>query len=199
MNGNLLIMAYPYQGSILTSFRWASDYAHPTVYQGNAKLTQISSTISSAHYSLIFRCQNCLQWSQGEEQGAAPTSEGYLVLGCAYSSRSPANGACPNTLIVQQHDSQEIFAARFNNAAVNPSYTAWAAKAASTVTGACGGQTANPTPPTPSCSKKYTVISGDYCYLIAVNNGLTLDQFYTYNPGLICNPLQIGEVVCVKY
>jgi len=217
MNDNLLLLAYPQEGKVLTSFRWAENYALPFLYTGNARLTQVSSTVNATHYSLIFRCQNCLKWQQGaSEVGGAPSSEGYMVLGWCYATASPANGACPNTLSVRQHNSQGIFAARFNDAVANPSYSAWAAKATSVVAGSCGGgrptavpsivtsvttlrpPTVVPTPPANSCAKTYTVQSGDYCYLIATNNGLSLDQLYSINPGLNCSPLQIGVVVCVK-
>ncbi|KAK3321309.1 hypothetical protein B0T19DRAFT_445081 [Cercophora scortea] len=218
MNSNLLLVAYPQQNTILTSFRWATDYHLPAAYTGAAKLTQISSTINATHYSLLFRCQNCLKWSQGAESGSAPTSEGYLVLGWCHATSSPVSGTCPASLVVRQHNDQGIFPARFNSGAVNAAYASWAAKATNTVTGSCGNaatpgsststrvtstaKTApmpTPTPASPgSCAKTYTVKAGDYCYLIATNNGITLDQLYRYNPALVCNPLQVGAVVCVQ-
>ena len=49
-----------------------------------------------------------------------------------------------------------------------------------------------------SCDTQHTVTSGEYCYLIAQNAGLSLDQFTGINPGLSCDNLQIGTVVCIK-
>jgi len=49
-----------------------------------------------------------------------------------------------------------------------------------------------------SCDSEHTVQSGEYCYLIASENGLSLDQFESMNPGLNCDDLQIGTVVCVS-
>ncbi|KAK3684115.1 hypothetical protein B0T22DRAFT_493669 [Podospora appendiculata] len=216
MNSNLLLVAYPQQNTILTSFRWATDYHMPAAYTGTAKLTQLSSTVNTTHYSLLFRCQNCLRWNQSAtETGSAPTSQGYLLLGWCHATSSPVSGTCPASLVVRQHDNQGIFAARFNGNAVNAAYASWAAKATNTATGSCGDARAStsttlvtystakatPTPMPPasgSCAKTYTVKTGDYCYLIATNNGITLDQLYRYNPGLVCNPLQIGLVVCVQ-
>lgn len=210
MVNNLLLVAYPDQGKVLTSFRWATEYRPPVVYTGNAALTQISSTVNSTHYSLIFRCRNCLQWSQGENSGAAATSDGYLVLGWCHAQSSPNNGACPSSLSVRQHETQNILAVRFNSAVANRSYTSWVSKATATVTGRCGGGSSTatitgtprtttstaPTPP-PGCSERYTVTAGDYCYLVATQHGITLDQLYKYNPGLNCDNLQIGRVLCV--
>jgi chitinase len=49
-----------------------------------------------------------------------------------------------------------------------------------------------------TCDRQYTVQPGEYCYLIAQNNGLSLDQFYSLNPGINCDNLQIGQVVCLS-
>ncbi|KAJ3070929.1 hypothetical protein HK102_006552 [Quaeritorhiza haematococci] len=55
-----------------------------------------------------------------------------------------------------------------------------------------------PSPSTPSnCGRQYTVVAGDYCYGIAEKNGLEFSQFTALNPGLVCDPLSIGAVVCV--
>ena len=48
-----------------------------------------------------------------------------------------------------------------------------------------------------SCDNQHTVQAGEYCWLIATDNGLSMDDFYSLNPGLDCNNLQIGVVVCV--
>ncbi|KAF5371213.1 hypothetical protein D9758_004116 [Tetrapyrgos nigripes] len=54
----------------------------------------------------------------------------------------------------------------------------------------------NTTPSSTGCGKiPYTVKSGDYCWLIANNNGLTVDQLQSYNPGMDCGNLQIGLVL----
>jgi len=53
---------------------------------------------------------------------------------------------------------------------------------------------------TPSaCTKYYTVVSGDYCYLISTNFGITLAQLYAFNPSLDTNcDLAIGQVLRVS-
>jgi len=141
MTNSLLLMAYPYQNDILTSFRYATGYDMPDVYTGNATLTQISSTITASTYTLIFRCQDCLSWSQGGQSGKASTSAGALVLGWTQAIAAPGNAACPSQVTLAQHDTQGIFGAQLDSNAANPSYTAWAAKATKTVTGTCGAAT----------------------------------------------------------
>ncbi|KAK3364532.1 hypothetical protein B0T25DRAFT_530446 [Lasiosphaeria hispida] len=45
--------------------------------------------------------------------------------------------------------------------------------------------------------KDYRVVAGDYCWLIATSHGMTLEQFLNKNPGLICDNLPIGALVCL--
>jgi chitinase len=48
----------------------------------------------------------------------------------------------------------------------------------------------------------YTVASGDYCYLIATNNGITTDDLTTFNANTWgwngCAGLQPGQKLCVS-
>ncbi|KAI0427264.1 fungal cellulose binding domain-containing protein [Xylaria sp. FL1042] len=166
MTNSLLIMAYPYQDEILTSFRYATGYDLPDVYTGDAKLTQISSTINSTHYSLIFRCQNCLSWDQDGATGSASTSAGFLVLGWCNAFPSPDNPSCPDQVGIVQHDNgQSIFGAVLDSNAANPSYTQWASKATATVTGSCGSTTTPTTTPT-STPTGIPVPSDTYDYIV---------------------------------
>ncbi|KAK0644235.1 hypothetical protein B0T16DRAFT_460312 [Cercophora newfieldiana] len=218
MVGSLLLLAYPSNGKVLTSFRWATDYAPPGVYTGAAKLTQVSSVVNSTHYSVIFRCRDCLAWDQDGEAGSAPTSVGFMVLGWAHSANAPSNAGCADTAGVRIHSSQGLFGAVYGDDIASPLYSSWAAKATNTVTGSCAGSgpvvvtsvvalpprpTASvgpiiPGPIVPACARSYKVVAGDYCWKIATENGLSLDQLYQINPGLKCEPLEIGVVVCLR-
>lgn len=142
MTNSLLLMAWPYEGQILTSFRFASGYTSPDVYTGDAKLTQISSTVDASHFTLIFRCQNCLAWDQDGASGSASTSAGSLVLGWASALRALSNPSCPTEVSIGFHSNgQSIWGATLDQNAANPSYSEWAAQATATVTGSCGGTT----------------------------------------------------------
>ncbi|KAL1922191.1 uncharacterized protein VTP21DRAFT_9730 [Calcarisporiella thermophila] len=48
------------------------------------------------------------------------------------------------------------------------------------------------------CAKEYKVQSGDSCWKIATDNGLSLEVFLRLNPKLDCGKLAIGSQVCVK-
>ncbi|ROV99124.1 hypothetical protein VMCG_06665 [Cytospora schulzeri] len=112
------------------------------VYTGNATLTQISSTINSTHYTLIFRCQGCLSWDQDGATGSVSTSSQFWLIGWAQANPSPGNPTCPDDIELVQHDNgQSLFPANLDDSAANPSYSSWAALATKTVTGSCGTST----------------------------------------------------------
>ncbi|KAI0445879.1 fungal cellulose binding domain-containing protein [Xylaria telfairii] len=166
MTNSLLLMAYPYKNQVLTSFRYATGYDNPEVYTGNAKLTQISSTVNSTHYSVIFRCQNCLSWDHGGATGSVSTSAGFLVLGWCNAFPSPGNPSCADTVSIVQHDNgQSIFGASLDSNVANPSYSQWAAKATATVTGSCGTTTTPTSTPT-AAPTGVPVPSGTYDYIV---------------------------------
>ncbi|OZJ03226.1 hypothetical protein BZG36_03445 [Bifiguratus adelaidae] len=50
-----------------------------------------------------------------------------------------------------------------------------------------------------SCSKAYTVVSGDYCDKIGTQFGITFAQLRNWNPSInsACTNLSIGQVLCV--
>ncbi|PQE05165.1 hypothetical protein CJF30_00011307 [Rutstroemia sp. NJR-2017a BBW] len=70
-------------------------------------------------------------------------------------------------------------------------------------TTAAGNGIATPTPiqtdMTTSCKKFHLVASGDECGVIATNAGITLANFYKYNPGIgsTCGSLWLGYYVCI--
>ncbi|KAH6558831.1 hypothetical protein KP509_1Z042700 [Ceratopteris richardii] len=57
--------------------------------------------------------------------------------------------------------------------------------------------TSNSSPPSGSCTT-YIVKSGDTCYAISQVNGISLSNLESWNSGINCNNLQIGQVVCVS-
>ncbi|KAJ5822840.1 Cellobiose dehydrogenase cytochrome [Penicillium robsamsonii] len=154
MTDSLLLLAYPNGEDILTSFRYTTEYHKPDVYTGNAKLTQISSAINATHYSLIFRCSNCLQWTQGGASGNATTSAGLVNLGWVQSFAAPGNPGCPSDISLHYHDNgHNIWAATLKNAP-NKSYTDWTKLPQTTVTGSCSTTAAPSSTRIPSSSTR---------------------------------------------
>jgi cellobiose dehydrogenase (acceptor) len=137
---SLLLMAWPYQGQVLTSFRFITDYFMPDVYGGNATLTQISSWVNSTGYEVTYRCQNCMSWDQDGNSGAVQTSQAndVLVLGRAQAADGPTSASCPHEIAFGFHNNgYGEWGAGLENI-TSPSYSAWAALATQTVLGSCG-------------------------------------------------------------
>lgn len=148
MTNTLLLMAYPHGDEILTAFKWATAYEMPVPYAGDAKLTQISSTINATHYTLIYRCEGCLAWSQDGTTGSVSTSSAFMLLGWCWASDSPGNADCAEDVTLQQHDTQSIFGATLDASAANAEYDEWTALATKVVPGSCDGDDPGPTPTT---------------------------------------------------
>lgn len=150
MTNALLITAWPHEDEVYTSLRYATGYSMPDVYAGDAEITQVSSTINSTHFTLIFRCKNCLQWDHNGLTGGASTSSGALILGWVQAFPSPGNPTCPDEITLEQHNNgMGIWGAGLDENAANPSYTEWAAQATKTVTADCGGPTETDVVPVP--------------------------------------------------
>lgn len=150
---DLLLMAWPYTGgdnnnTILTSFRWATDYFPPDPYTGipAPSLTQISFSVNDTGYELLYRCQGCLSWAQpagdgtteAEGVGLAPTAVGgQLQMGHAQSFDAPGNAACPEGITVGFHDNGYGQWVADLAGAAREEYEQWKGLDARTVEGDC--------------------------------------------------------------
>ena len=139
----LLLMAWPYEDQVLTSFRYATGYSEPVRYTGNATLTTLASTVSDTAFEIVYRCENCFVWSQDGAAGQVSTSMGSTVLGRAASNEAPGNPGCPNDITIPYH--RRLFGqygASFANAtaAAYSDYAALPPKPTTTAT-TCAGAT----------------------------------------------------------
>lgn len=121
MTNSLLITAWPHEDTVYTSLRYATGYAMPDVYSGNAEITQVSSKINETHFTLIFRCKDCLKWDHNGQVGGPSTTGGALVLGWVQAFPSPGNPTCPAEITLEQHDNgMGIWGAVLDAGAANP-------------------------------------------------------------------------------
>ncbi|KAL4944374.1 hypothetical protein BDV06DRAFT_233379 [Aspergillus oleicola] len=139
MNSDLLLVAYAQDDQILTSFRFSSGYSMPSVYAGDATLTQISSTIDKDGFELLFHCKDCLAWDHEGVTGNATTSAGQLILAWAQGSESPTDASCPDDLSLVQHEAQGIWVGKLDEKAASAKYSTWTDLATETVDGTCSG------------------------------------------------------------
>ncbi|RYO74473.1 hypothetical protein DL764_010817 [Monosporascus ibericus] len=143
MTQALLLVAWPYDDQVLTSFRYATGYSSPVPYTGDAKLTQIASKMNETHFELQYRCENCFSWDHDGSTGSVSTSDGFLVVGRAAANAVPSNAQCATEAVMQQHNNGFGQFGAGLEGVPNESYSAWAEKATATVTGSCGS---GPTP-----------------------------------------------------
>jgi hypothetical protein len=104
MSHSLLLVAWPYNGTVYTSFRYATGYTLPNLYTGDAKLTQIASRVTADSFEVLYRCQNCFFWDYEGDKGNSTTSQGFLTLGWAGSKGGVRGPTCPDTATFGFHD-----------------------------------------------------------------------------------------------
>ncbi|KAK4239955.1 cellobiose dehydrogenase [Achaetomium macrosporum] len=139
MTQALLLVAWQYNGTVYTSFRYATGYTLPGVYTGDAKLTQISTNVTATSFELLYRCQNCFAWSQEGTTGSVSTSQGNLVLGRAASKQGLENPTCPDQATFGFHDNGFGQWGASLEGVNQASYTQWTALATKTPTTTCDG------------------------------------------------------------
>lgn len=144
MTQALLLVAWPYEDQVLTSFRYADGYSMPAEYTGNATLTQIRSKVDDGGYEVLYRCEGCFSWEQGGAASSVSTSQGYIVAGYAQGKVVPGNPGCPSDITFDFHDDGFGQSGLPLDDAPSESYEEWAALASNTVTGSCGGDSEEP-------------------------------------------------------
>lgn len=124
MTNSLLVVAFADGESVKHSLRYATEYALPDVYQGNATLSPIQNEVSKDSFTSIFHCKDCLRWNQGEGSGKASTSSGNLNLAWAMNEDGP--GGCAEDLM--KHTAQGTWVG-FVEGAPNKDFDEWAGMA----------------------------------------------------------------------
>ncbi|KAI1485643.1 cellobiose dehydrogenase [Biscogniauxia mediterranea] len=176
MTQALLLVAWVYEDQVLTSFRFATGYSLPGVYNGNSTITQVSSKVNGSSFEVIYRCQNCFSWDQNGASGSVSTSSGTLIMGRASAKTAPTNPSCPADISFGQHDSFGQFGAPLESVA-NDAYTDWAALATQTVAGECGTGTGPPgggPTTTPACAPEMANQTFDYIIIGAGAGGIPI-------------------------
>ncbi|KAF3761134.1 hypothetical protein M406DRAFT_64170 [Cryphonectria parasitica EP155] len=143
MTQALLLMTWPYQDQVLTSFRYASGYATPDLYTGNATLTTLASSVNDTFFEIVYLCQNCWRWDQDGATGNVSTSSGIAILGRAAADEAPGNPGCPDDIVIPYHSRAFGQYGAPLTSATAASYSAYATMAAKATTTAatCGAAT----------------------------------------------------------
>ena len=159
---DLLLMVWPHENVVQTSFRWATDYFPPLLYQEPAAVVtnstnstnattdaaastsptvvQLGSWVNETGYELVYRCRNCLSWAHDgyADEGSAVSAAGSgLYLGRAQAFNAPNNTGCPDEIAIGFHDNgYGQWIVPVENV-TSESYPKWAATVAQPVKNTC--------------------------------------------------------------
>ncbi|KAM3417617.1 Cellobiose dehydrogenase [Cercospora zeina] len=171
MTGCLILVVWPNEDQVITSFRYATGYVEPDLYTGDAALTTINSFVNSTHFGLTYRCKNCWTWDQGGETGSAvppTTSDAFQMLGWAQGGAAPTNPEATSAAIAQ-HAQANIMAAEVASAR-NTGYTSWTSLGTPTTSAPSSSQTSatatTTAAPAPSCTSDLTVTNRTWDYIV---------------------------------
>ncbi|KAK0479706.1 hypothetical protein IW261DRAFT_150981 [Armillaria novae-zelandiae] len=127
MTESLLLVAWPNGDEVMTSFREATAYSTPPVYNGSdVTLSTIAdgTYVNDTHLSLTFLCGGCIV---GDSLTFSSTDTS-AVLGWAYSTSSPSDVADETTDLVYHSAGYGEFGLGISNAQTSE-YESWAALA----------------------------------------------------------------------
>ncbi|KAJ7905042.1 cellobiose dehydrogenase [Mycena leptocephala] len=100
MIDSLLIAAWPNNGKIVFTTRYATTNVLPDVYPGPIITTMANSYVNATHWKWVFRCQNCTSWTGG----SIDVSSQAAVPAWSASTIAVDNPADPGTTMVQHTD-----------------------------------------------------------------------------------------------
>lgn len=145
MTQALLLMTWPYEDQVLSSFRYASGYEAPGLYTGDAELTTLASSVTDTSFDIVYLCKGCWAWDQDGATGSVSTSSGTAVLGRAAADEAPGAAGCPDDITIPYHSRAfGQFGAPFASATA-ASYSAYATMSAKPTTTASTCANATPT------------------------------------------------------
>jgi cellobiose dehydrogenase (acceptor) len=106
---DLLLVVYPYNGKVLTSFREAvPTYVPPTPYTTTSpQLTELSSWVNTTGFGLVYRCAGCFEWSMPSidyNETVSTASDAPFMWGYAQSTIRPAKPDCPGEMELDFHN-----------------------------------------------------------------------------------------------
>lgn len=154
MTQALLLMAWPYNNQVLTSFRYAGGYVTPDVYTGDAGVKTLASSVNDTAFTIVYQCVSCWAWDQDGAAANVSTTAGFAVLGRAASNEAVGNPGCPDAISIPYHSRAfGQYGASFTSATA-ASYSAYAARTtkATTTATTCAGATATTTTSVPTAT-----------------------------------------------
>ncbi|QDS72710.1 hypothetical protein FKW77_003452 [Venturia effusa] len=164
MANRLLVTAWPNGKNVVASFRQATGYASPAVYDGNATMAPIAAGtfVNSTHVSFTFVCTNCMRT---DGKAFAPT-DSQAIIGWAMSQTAVTTPSDPASVL-------SFHAAGFGMQgltladAKSANFATWSAKAGAASASIGGSTSTNSTSGTTNSTSTVTTSNSTYDYIVA--------------------------------
>lgn len=147
MTGNLLVVAWPNEGEVVSSFRKATGYTNPAVSTGDFTMSPIpdGTYVNDTAFSYTFLCKNCISDSvaTGLVIYDAPSTN---VVGWAMSSDPLTDPATASSTLTYHSAGFGAFGLPMSNA-TSADFETWAAMAVEGSTGSGNTGSGNTTTP----------------------------------------------------
>ncbi|EJD35298.1 hypothetical protein AURDEDRAFT_117414 [Auricularia subglabra TFB-10046 SS5] len=156
----------------------------------------------------VFQQRPSMGWGSVEQiMDVTYSTNQFLAQAIPFSANNP--GASPDGIAqgVQRAEAGNLYAQHIEtaNQLIQQAAAATGVSWGGISGGSGGGSAPAPAPPPPSggggsgCSSTYTPVPGDYCWLIANNNGISVESFLAKNPSIDsgCSNLQVGVAYCL--
>ena len=171
MTGNLLVVAWPNDGEVISSFRKATGYTNPAVTTGDFTMNPIpdGTFVNDTAFSYTFLCKNCISddVATGLVIYDAPSTN---VVGWAFSDTAVTAPATASSAL-NYHTGFGAFGLPMSNA-TSAKFETWAAMAVEGSSGSGSGNSTTPisggnsTAPVTGNSTA-TIANGTYDYIVA--------------------------------
>ncbi|KAJ8115372.1 hypothetical protein OPT61_g2965 [Boeremia exigua] len=166
MTNNLLVVAWPNEGEVVSSFRRATGYTNPAVVTGDFTMSPIpdGTYVNDTAFSYTFLCKNCISddVANGLVIYEAPSTN---VMGWAFSGDALTNPATASAAL-NYHTGFGAFGLPMADAS-SANYDTWAAMAVEGSTGSGSGNSTTPIGGGNSTAPDATIGNATYDYIVA--------------------------------
>lgn len=144
MVGSVLVVAFPHEGKVVSSFRKATGYTNPPVLTGDFSMTPIpeGTYVNDTAFSYTFLCKNCMGATEAD---GIVLSDTMNVLSWAYSNTALTDPSSASAVLNMHNGGYGSFGMKVADAK-SADFEKWAAMATGG-SGNAGNSTGNSTTP----------------------------------------------------
>jgi cellobiose dehydrogenase (acceptor) len=168
MTGNLLVVAWPNDGEVVSSFREATGYTSPAAKNGNFSMATIpdGTFVNDTAFSYTFLCANCISddVSSGLVIYESPSTN---IMGWAFSDDALTDPSTASSALTYHSAGFGAFGLPMDNAK-SADFETWAALAVAAGSGSTAPSNgSNSTAPTSDGNTTSIIANATYDYIVA--------------------------------